>query len=439
MGRSLANPDFAGLVIKHMKKLLTSLIFAAWLLTLAGPVLAVDEVSEASSDLEEVTAEDLGATASQINGATQEATETITETGTLIEIGNTTAEETTVIVRVTAEDGTTEDNTVEIETAQVDLETAEGTESDLNDWIAGDQLTYQATENTNSGSIDATKIKNRSLSRSQRGKNGWITAIRPAEQKIDVTWQGATYTLNLTSAKIVAGVKNPATINDLKVGDRIRGRVVEDNDGNAKTWDAKIVVVLRRGNTLFMRVTRWVVPGKIVEMDENPTVPTTILMEISESKFYQKGDVNNLVGAPGEQKEVYIDENTKLRRRYFGRSLIGEFSEGDIIQVIGRLNETTGKLEAQFIRDTNIQVLGVARRIGVVKAIDLAKGQISATVAATSVAWQVNVGSDTKIYKQGKEATLADVAIGDKIRVLGTANRRLNLVAAKKIVILRDK
>ena len=73
------------------------------------------------------------------------------------------------------------------------------------------------------------------------------------------------------------------------------------------------------------------------------------------------------------------------------------------------------------------------------KAIDLAKGQISATVAATSVAWQVNVGSDTKIYKQGKEATLADVAIGDKIRVLGTANRRLNLVAAKKIVILRDK
>src|SRR3989339_1573151 len=111
LGRSLANPDFAGLVIKHMKKLLTYLIFAAWLLTLAGPVLAVDEVSEASSDLEEVTAEDIGATASQNNGATQEATETITETGTLIEIGNTTAEETTVIVRVTAEDGTTEDNT----------------------------------------------------------------------------------------------------------------------------------------------------------------------------------------------------------------------------------------------------------------------------------------------------------------------------------------
>lgn len=420
-----------------MKKIFSLLILISLFIMLPGMASATAETSDA--DIDEVTISDLGleANTTDINTATAEDTFTTEETGTLIEIGNTTAAETTVIVRVTDDQGATADQTVEIDLEDTDLVTNDGTESDLSDWIAGDTLTYTAEQNTNSGSIQASKIKNRALRRTHLGKNGWITAIRADVQEVDVTWQNQTFTLDLTSAKIVAGVKNPATITDLKVGDRVRSRVIDDGDQNPATWDAKILVVLRRGNSLFMRVTRWVVPVKIVELDEEPVLPTTIKVEVLANRFYQAGDVNNLIGKPGDTLNVYIDAQTKLRRKFLGNCLITELSEGDQLQIIGRLNETTGNLDAKQIRNISIQKLGVARQIATVKAVIAEKGQIIVTSKQLARSWQINVSASTKIYKQGAEITLADIQAGDKLRVFGTANRTKKIVTAQKIAVLR--
>lgn len=402
-----------------------SLVFAQ-----TAPVLIDD-------DFQTITVSDIGATSdSEINNATEEETAPVTETGTLVEIGNTTADETTVIVRTTDENNATQDETVEIETGATDLENNDGGSSDLNDWIAGDQITFDATENTNSGSIHAKRMVNRSIRRQNRGINGWITAIRIEENAIDVSWNKTIYTLNTAKARIVAGIKNPATINDLVVGDRIRARAIEDGDGNDATQNASIVVVLRRGKDLFMRVTRWVVAGKISYINENPTLPTVITIEILPSRFYQDGDVNNLVGAPGAPVSVNITDKTKLRRRYLGKSLITEFSAGDRIQVIGRRNEATNQIDAVSIRNASIQKLNVGYRTGIVDSVDADAHSISAKTKQTDRSWKITTTDATKFIKGGQDIAFTDIQAGDNIRVRGVADRKTNIVQASMVVVL---
>src|SRR3989338_9703412 len=237
-----------------MKKFTSVLLVLSFVVSLPFVVRAQEGSEESTaadaSYSEEVTAEELGETETEINTATEEEAQAVEETGTLIEIGNTTADETTVVVRTTEEDGTVEDVTLEIETEEDDIENNDGQESDLDEWIEGDSITYEAEENTNSGSTQAIRVRNHAIRGTDVGRNGWITAIRTDENEVDVVWGKDTYTLNLDGAKLVAGVKNPATISDLKVGDRVRARGYEDRDGNKLTWNTKIPVVLRRGNYL---------------------------------------------------------------------------------------------------------------------------------------------------------------------------------------------
>lgn len=418
-----------------MKKTFALVTMLSLLVGFPGIATAQD-VSGQTEAIVEVTAEDLGATTAEINNATSEEAVPVTETGTLVEIGNTTADETTVIVRVTEPDGTTEDKTVEIAQEATTVVAGDGSDTELSDWIAGDQITVQAEENTNSGSIRAKKVINRAIHRRLRGQNGWITAIRADENEIDVSWQNKVYTLNVANARMVAGVKSSATINDLKVGDRIRARVEADGDGSELTWNAKIVVVLRRGKALFMRVTRWVVQGEIVSIDENPTIPTTITVKILKSRFHEEGDVNNLIGSPGDTLDVSITDQTNVRRRYFGKALITEFSEGDRVQVIGRLNESTGKLDAKVVRNASIQKLGVAHIVSTVASVDTTNNTLQAKPRSSETTWTVKLASGAKVRKSGEEITLSDVHVGDKIRVSGVANRKTKTVEAKQVVVL---
>ena len=351
--------------MKYTKVQKLSIIFSAFMLAVSAvPALAQEAVDiDASTDitLSDVTIS--GESEDNINNASNEVTETTTETGMLIEIGNTTAENTTIIVRTTDDEGSTEDVTLEIE-SNSSIQQDSTASGDLSDWIAGDQITFTADEYTNSGAMVAKKVRNRSFKRHHRGRNGWIEAIRTDVQEVDVQWAGKIYTLDVSKARMVAGLKNPASIGDFQVGDRIRARVVEDGDGNNLTWDATIMVVLRRGKDLFMRVTRWVVPGVITSIPEELDLPVTIEVEVSDSKFYEEGDVNNLIGAPGTKILVDIIEDTKLRRRYLGKAQLSEFSEGDHVRIIGRRDESTGHLVAKFIKDNSIQRLGVAYRLG---------------------------------------------------------------------------
>jgi hypothetical protein len=391
----------------------------------------------------EATSADVGASTQAVNGATVETTTTVTETGTLIEIGNTTAEETTVVVRTSEPDGTTTDQTLQIETAATTLTTDGGTPADLSDWVAGDQLTFTATESTNSEELKARSVRNRSFKRGHVGRNGFVKAIRADEHELDVEWAGKVYTLNTAAAKMVAGGKNPASLTDFQVGDRVRARVKDDGDGNNLTWDATIVVVLRRGGALFMRVTRWVVPARITALPaDTSTFPYTITVEVLPSRFYQAGDVNNLVGAPGTSLQVDVTDATKLRRRFLGKALIGEMSEGDEVRIIGRRDESTGHLVAGIIKNNSIQRLGVAQHLGRVQTVDAAATTLTVTpyLAPRGRTWTVQASPTTKVVKNGQAVSFDTIVVGDVVRLRGTANRNTGTITTVTgIAIVTDR
>src|SRR3989338_4271404 len=340
-------------------------------LLIATPIIAAE--SEAVSDVNvEVTAIDAalnGESEAQINNASGEATEAVDITGTLIEIGNTTAEETTLIIRTTSDDGQSEDQTLEIAPAAAAILTDSGLKADLSDWIAGDQIRIRAQKFLNSGALKAERVQNRSFKGNSRGLNGWVKAVRAEANEVEVEWAGKIYTVKTTNAKMVAGLKNPAALADFQTGDRVSGRVTEDGDGNPLTVNGQILVVLRRGQDLFMRVTRWVVPVKITALPQDLTLPTTIEAEVLPSKFYEQGDVNNLVGEPGAAIYIDITADTNLRRRYLGKALLSEFNVGDEVMVIGRRDESSGHILAQVLQNTSIKREGIRYKLGKITAI----------------------------------------------------------------------
>jgi hypothetical protein len=417
----------------------------AALIALDVSLVLAEEANSNSTEETEAVAQQLGATESAINNASTDQTETVETSGTLIEIGNTTADSTTVIVRTT-EEGVTSDQTVQVDlsgTGATTLTDNEGGKSDLSDWIAGDNLNLTVTKNKNSGEITAKKVRNRAFRNFQKGKNGWVTAIRSDSVnqclgEMDVKWANNIFTLKVTEkTKMVAGLKNPACLADFKVGDRVRSRVEEDGDQNPATWNAKIIVVLRRGGALFMRVTRAIVPAEIVELPEDTTATTTtITVKILDNKFYQKNDVNNLIGKPGDLLMVDINEKTVLIRKFWGKALLGEFSEGDKVVIIGRLDDTTKHLVAKVIKNNSIQRLGVARHIGKVLSIDTNTGQIEVELPVSKKEYIIKLKSDTKILKGGQSIDLSDIQVGDKVRTRGTLNRWQKKVTADVVVDL---
>lgn len=432
--------------INYFKSSLVSLLMLSLLIIPAKSLLANE-----NEDVFEAVPLEVGLSSIEASNVTKEAKSLLHETGMLIEIGNTTAEETTLIIRVTKNE-ISEDKTLQINSETTLINNKEA-DSDLSTWIAGDQIKYTAEIGDNSGELVALVIKNKSFQNYHFGKNGWVKAIRPELNEMDIEWAGNIYTLNTTNSKMVAGLKNPATLEDFKIDDRIRARVIRDNDNNANTWDAQIIVVLRRGKTLFMRVTRWVVPAEITELPTNMSeYPFEIKAKVLESKFYEDGDVNNLIGAPGTEITITIDESTKLVRRYLGKSILNEFMAGDQIRIIGRLNEESGNLDAKIIKNNSIQALGVSNRVSIVKEINVEDNTIKVVPIGVKdpqtgkrrritdgTEWTLELDENTKTMKDGIKITINDIAIDDIIRVRGVAHRLQTTITTKAINVLPIK
>jgi len=192
--------------------------------------------------------------------------------GMLIEIGNTSVP-TTLIIR---ENSTGVDYTVNITSLTI-LGQKRDQYTRLEDWIPGDQIRIRGNQNDNTGVVDANVAANLSLvTTTYKGLNGWITEIKPESNLVKVQWMGLIYdvTVDSTTHVVVAG-KNPASIYDLKVGDRVRGRVLKNLiDGKLKS---KILIVLRRGDDLYMTVRTWAGNVELLSMASETTPTTSVL------------------------------------------------------------------------------------------------------------------------------------------------------------------
>jgi hypothetical protein len=289
--------------------------------------------------------------------------------GMLVEIGSTDVP-TTLIVR---KNDTTTDYTV-----NVDADTLLGQRRDqhtkLSDWIPGDQIRVIGVENENTNEVDASILVNHSINVStNQGINGWITNIDKDNNQITYQWANVEHIFKYDDdTRFVSGLKNPASVDDLEINDRIRGRLLK-RTGEDST--AKIVVVLRRGGNLFMKIRTFVPKVSLVRLDST-VVPTTIQVKIMPTPGLRANDVNNLIGTEGTLVTVNVTENTKIVRKYFGLTGLDEFSVGDNMHIVGRVNDD-GTVDAKMIKNESIWKTSTQGHAGVVTAVDVANNNIT--------------------------------------------------------------
>ncbi len=128
----------------------------------------------------------------------------------------------------------------------------------------------------------------------------------------------------------------------------------------------------------------------------------------------------------GKVYTVNITDKTQLRRRFWGKATLVEFSVGNQVNVIGRWtddNQTT--IEAVLIRNLSIQ-----RRWGVFFGTVTAKNSDNFIILTHKRdAQTVYFGPTTRFIKRNQEGMSYDeLAVGHKVRVKGVWDRDLNQI-----------
>lgn len=132
-----------------------------------------------------------------------------------------------------------------------------------------------------------------------------------------------------------------------------------------------------------------------------------------------------VVTKDGKDYTVNVGANTQLRRRFWGKATLAEMSVGDVLNVIGRwTDDAHTTVDATLVRDASIQKrFGVF--IGTVQSL-LSTGWTMITHRGTET---VTVSSSTKfVDRKGGTITQADVKVGDRVRVRGLWDNKLNTI-----------
>ena len=387
----------------------------------------------------EITSTALGVPLSAVAAAQNERQISTTVRGTLVEIGNTSNRYTTVVLRVISARGESSDETIEI-TPTTSLRNSAGQASTLNDWIAGDQLTIQAIRGEQSGYYRATRITNSSINRIVQSVNGWVTALDGVTNKISLSGDSQVTSLDLTGSRLVVGNQNPALLFDFRVGDRIRARVKKTSTNQAQ---ALIVVALRRGDNLFMRTTRWIIPATITEIPSDLTLPLTIQVRAMPSRFYQEGDINNIFGSSRALVSVVINDQTDLKRAYRGNLVVTELVEGDNVSIVGRWDELHHNFIADTVRDQSVQLLGSSYLYAQVSQVDLERRTVTAFAWQNdhqTENWTLTFDDDSQFYREKNPFFAKDLLLGSIVRLrLDQVSLDSHRAHIQKLVVMSDE
>lgn len=119
---------------------------------------------------------------------------------------------------------------------------------------------------------------------------------------------------------------------------------------------------------------------------------------------------------------VLVTENTKLRRKFWGKSELSEFSVGDKLNVVGTWeDEAKTTINARFIRNLSIQM-----RHGVFFGTVGFKTDAGFTLDTLNRGSQnVTVTAATEyVNRRGETLNFTDVAVGHKVRIRGLWNSK---------------
>lgn len=133
----------------------------------------------------------------------------------------------------------------------------------------------------------------------------------------------------------------------------------------------------------------------------------------------------------GTSVTVNISDKTQLRRRFWGKSELTEFSVGDKVDVIGKwTDDTKTAINAVLIRNESIQ-----KRFGVF--FGTVKSLTGTEFAMTTIQRDdetVTIGTAKLINRKGGAITQADIKVGDRVRVRGLWDSNLKTITETKEV-----
>ncbi len=137
------------------------------------------------------------------------------------------------------------------------------------------------------------------------------------------------------------------------------------------------------------------------------------LHNVKVTKVDAKGIIADSEGA---SIKVNLQTNTHFRRKFWGKSDVGEISVGDSIDVVGRwVNEDKTEINAVLIRDLSVQKrFGVF--FGTIKSMT-DTGFVMTTIQRGEEV--VTLGSTKLIGRKEQTITQSDIQVGHKVRVRG--------------------
>lgn len=128
----------------------------------------------------------------------------------------------------------------------------------------------------------------------------------------------------------------------------------------------------------------------------------------------------------GKTYTIQTSDKTVLKRRFWGKSSLSEFSVGDMVNVTGQwTNEEKTEMNAVWIRNLSIQ-----KRFtvfwGTVKVLNSDNFVFESEKRGEQT---VFFDSNTKWFKRGeKTASYSDLKVGDKVKVKGDWDSALNKI-----------
>lgn len=128
----------------------------------------------------------------------------------------------------------------------------------------------------------------------------------------------------------------------------------------------------------------------------------------------------------GTTYTINITANTQLRRRFWGKATLSEFTVGDMVTIIGQWTDSAHTtVNAVLVRDLSIQKrFGVF--IGTVSSLT-GTGWVMSTLSRGNQT--VTVSTTTKLVnRKGQTISQADVKVNDRVRVRGLWDSKANTI-----------
>lgn len=146
-------------------------------------------------------------------------------------------------------------------------------------------------------------------------------------------------------------------------------------------------------------------------------------------KVTAKTSTSLTVDNAGTSVTVNVTEKTQLRRKFWGKSDLNEFSVGNTVNVIGKwTDDTKTALNAVMIRNESIQKR-YGTFFGTVKSLT-AGGFTMTTIQREDQT--VTIGTAKLINRKEETITSTDLKVGDRIRVKGLWDKSLKTVTEVK-------